>query len=95
METTCSKCQLVKVRIHLGNYKYVNENNRRWRRKVCPDCSQAYFRSRSPNRLITKACTACTTTFETLLPGKLTCSPTCSSRERNSKRREIRKLKKD
>lgn len=41
--TTCSKCQDKKIRIVAGywrkNKRYVDDLNRLWNGKICPDCT--------------------------------------------------------
>ena len=80
-DVTCCKCKVVKKRLSLGNYRYIDENGEHWRNRSCPSCSQKYLKEyRKVNNLFERKealCDICKVLFLQRNANQRYCSKTC------------------
>jgi hypothetical protein len=88
-KTTCSKCKILKYRIPVGNNKYVDEKDRKWITKWCPDCCSSYQKQYRIDKGLnvieykTSNCVICNIQFKHISPDQKCCSKTCKQKYLN------------
>lgn len=89
MITTCKICNKALQRRLLESGAYVNEEGRRWKAKVCPDCLKSkhrkYMRNKRGSDLSRRACEQCKIEFDPKRGNQLYCGIPCRRMARRKK----------
>ncbi len=104
--STCKCCGQIKIKnvIKLDKkISYVDENNRLWLGKYCPDCKKQYnkqYKKENPDKVkykrkdpvvYNKICKVCNSIFETNFNKKLYCSSDCTNSAILKRKKEVRR----
>lgn len=80
----CNNCKELKTRIKINNnYRYTDESNRTWSRKICPECMINFRRQRyikKQQEVKSKVCTFCEKRFNSKFSFQKFCSGNCSDK---------------